>query len=278
MVSVILDRRSLVLSESTRAYQASEERRVEGPKHLLLHRLKRLRRLLNSERVDDLAVQVVPIPHTVGHLGRPRWLGLRIDWTMLNTVTPSGRRVRYKVLRIAVPRRRRALPLLQVAYDRDDLAASKSQHRLEEEALLAVGDALPKGVHPVILGDCGFARPNFFVFQKIHGLDYVIRIDKATCMTEIDGHRWKLGEEGTRREEIRRISNVRYAVYHALPETRSPQSLACRRLPERSCRPRLALALLDHLHNLLPTYLPSSSLRSGYACERHGDSTVTKWG
>ena len=47
---------------------------------------------------------------------------------MFDAVLPSGRRVRYQVLRITVPRRGRALPLLQVAYDRDHLPADRSQN------------------------------------------------------------------------------------------------------------------------------------------------------
>src|SRR5256885_8628023 len=52
-----------------------------------------------------------------------------------DTVLPSGERMRYQVLRIAVPRKGRALPLLQLAYDRDRLPATKSQNQLEQEAL-----------------------------------------------------------------------------------------------------------------------------------------------
>jgi len=201
-----------------------------------LHRLKRLWRFLNNERVDDLAVQVALIPYPVDRLGRPRWLGLAIDWTMFDTVTPSGKRVRYQVLRIAVPRRGRALPLLQVAYDRDNLPAPKSQNRLEEEALLAVVQALPSSVRPVILADRGFARANFFAFLEAHGLDYVVRIDKGTCMTETHGRRWKLGEEGTRRGEIRWSPNIRYALYHGRPSDLLINVAPCWRLPSHQLR------------------------------------------
>lgn len=217
LVSAILAKRTLNLSELARAYPTPEQRRVECPKHDLLHRLKRLSRFLGNDRVDDVAVQTAFIPHTVGRLGNPRWLGLAIDWTMFDTVMPSGKRVRYQVLRIAIPRRGRALPLLQVTYDRDNLPAPKSQNRLEEEALQTVIAALPLGVHPVILADRGFARANFIAFLKVHQLDYVIRIDKGTCMTEADGRRWKLGEEGTKPRQIRWSPNVRYALYHGRP-------------------------------------------------------------
>ena len=35
---------------------------------------------------------------------------------MFDTTLPSGKRMRYQVLRIAVPRKGRALPLVQLAY------------------------------------------------------------------------------------------------------------------------------------------------------------------
>ncbi|MHB1161244.1 MAG: transposase [Chloroflexota bacterium] len=259
LVSAILDRRTFNLSELARAYPTPEERRVEDPKHDLLHRLKRLWRFLGNERVDDVAVQAALIPHTLARLGNPRWLGLAIDWTMFDTVMPSGQRVRYQVLRIAIPRRGRALPLFQVAYDRDSLPAPKSQNRLEEEALLAVIRALPKGVRPVILGDRGFARANFFAFLKAHGLDYVIRIDKGTCMTEADGRRWKLGEEGTKRGEIRWSPLVRYALHHGRPTDLLVNVALCWRLPPHQARnPR-------HKEPKEPWYLASSLGNAGSA-------------
>jgi hypothetical protein len=81
LVSAILKKRTLCLSELARAYPTPEERRVEAPKHDLLHRLKRLWRFINNERVDALAVQVAFVPHVLARLGNPRFLGLAIDWT-----------------------------------------------------------------------------------------------------------------------------------------------------------------------------------------------------
>jgi hypothetical protein len=49
---------------------------------------------------------------------------------MFDTTLSSGRKMRYQILRIAIPRKGRALPLLQLAYNRDRLPASKSQNQL----------------------------------------------------------------------------------------------------------------------------------------------------
>ena len=119
LVSAILKKRTLCLSELARAYPTPKERRVPSPKHNLLHRLKRLWRF-DNERVDAMDVQMALVPHTIAHLGHPHLLGLAIDWT-INVLAPSGEQIRYQVLRIAIPRRGRALPILQLAYDRDDL-------------------------------------------------------------------------------------------------------------------------------------------------------------
>jgi hypothetical protein len=114
LVSALLAKRSSCLSELARAYPRAtpEPRRVPAPKHDLLYRLKRLWRFLDNPRIDACALQLALIPTTIAGLGRPRILGLAIDWTYFDSAPPTGRRIRYQVLRIAVPRRGRALPLL----------------------------------------------------------------------------------------------------------------------------------------------------------------------
>jgi hypothetical protein len=217
LVSAIIKKRTLCLSELARAYPTPKERRVASPKHDLLHRIKRLWRFTDNERVDALAVQLALVPHTIACLGFPRLLGLAIDWTFFDTTLPSGQRMRYQVLRIAVPRKGRSLPLLQLAYDRDDLSPNKSQNHIEQQALLAVLGALPEGVRPVVLADRGFHRASFINWLAHHHLNYVVRIRKGTCISEGSGRRWKLGEEGLKIGEVRFIEGVRYGLYHGRP-------------------------------------------------------------
>lgn len=80
LVSAILKKRTLCLSELARAYPTPSQRRVAAPKHdlLFLHRLKRPWRFTANERVDALAVQAALVPHTVTRLGFPRSPGLRL--------------------------------------------------------------------------------------------------------------------------------------------------------------------------------------------------------
>ncbi len=231
LVSAILARRTLCLSELARAYPTPARRRVAAPKHDLLHRLKRLWRFLGNRRVDAVAVQTALIPHTLARLGAPRWLGVAIDWTMFDAVLPSGKRVHYQVLRLAVPRRGRALPLLQVAYDQRRLPAGASQNQLEEAALLAVLRALPPGVRPVVLADRGFARATFLEWLQRHRVDYVVRIDAGTCLTEADGRRWKLGQAALAPGGLRWAPGVRYGLYHDRPRDLVLHVALCWRVP-----------------------------------------------
>jgi hypothetical protein len=141
LISAILAKRTLCLSELARAYPTPAERRVPQPKHDLLHRVKRLWRFVSNARVDPVLVQTVCIPHTLARLGPCHQVGLTIDWTIFDTVLPRGQRRRYQVVRIAIPRRGRALPLLQVAYDRQGWKHEvTSQNQAEEAALAWLGE------------------------------------------------------------------------------------------------------------------------------------------
>lgn len=236
LVSAILKKRSLCLSELARAYPVPGERRVESPKHCLLHRLKRLWRFTANERVNAQQLQLALISHTIFRLGYPRWVALAIDWTMFDANLPSGRKMRYQVLRIAIPRKGRALPLLQLAYDRDCLPQNKSQNQLEQEALLAVVGALPEGVCPIVLADRGFRRASFIGWLQRHDLHYVVRVKKGSCLTEKDGHRWKLGEEGLKPGELRFAPSVRYGLYHDRPRDLQLNVALCWRVPKSKAR------------------------------------------
>lgn len=235
-MSAILKNRTLCLSELARAYPTPSKRRVAVPRHCLLHRIKRIWRFTNNERVDALAVQTAFVAHTVARLGYPRLLGLVIDWTMFDTIMPSGEKVRYQVLRIAVPRKGRALPLLQVAYDRDRLPPERSQNQLEQDALLAVIEALPSGVRPVVLADRGFHRAGFLTWLEYHSLDYVVRLSKGACITEADGRRWKLGEEGLKAGQLRFCEGVHYGLYHGRPRELRVNVALCWRVPKSKMR------------------------------------------
>jgi hypothetical protein len=238
VVSALLAKRTCCLSALARAFPTPTVRRIARPKHDLLHRLKRLWRFLDNPRLDPLAMQTAIIPHTLASLGRIRWLGLAIDWTMWDIVLPTGQRMRYQVPRIAVPMHGRALPLLQLAYDRDHLPADRSQNQLEEAALAAVFAMLPAGVRPVVLADRGFARAPFFAFLQAHRVDYVVRVNKGTCLTDARDVRTKLGATGMQPGQMRWLPRVRYGLYHGRPRDLWVNIACCWRVAKRHADPR----------------------------------------
>lgn len=236
LVGALLARRTLNLTALARGYPTPAVRRVARPKHDLLHRVKRLWRFVGNPRLDALAVQVACISHTVAALGHPRLLGLAVDWTMFDTLLPSGVRARYQVLRVAIPRRGRAIPVLQLAYDRDALPADKGQGQLEEEALLAVLRALPPGVRPVVLADRGFARAPFLAWLQRHGAGFVVRVTRGTCLTEADGTRWKLGQRDPAPGRLSWHPGVRFGLHHGRPRDVTINLAQCWRLPRHQAR------------------------------------------
>jgi len=69
----------------------------------------------------------------------------------------------------------------------------------------------------VVLADRGFRLVGFLAWLKRQHLDYVVRLQKGSCITESDGMRWKLGEEGLKPWRLRFVKGVRYGVYHGPP-------------------------------------------------------------
>jgi hypothetical protein len=205
---------------------------VPAPKHDLLHRLKRLWRFLDNPRIDAQALQLSLIPTTLAGLGHPHVLGLAIDWTYFDSALPTGRRVRYQTLRIAVPRRGRALPLIHVAYDRDNLPADKRQNLLEEEALLAVVRALPHGVRPVVLATVALGAPPPSRGCKRRAWTMWCALPLELSLVAADGSRWRLGTERIRPGEIRWAPDVRYGQrYQGRPRDLGINVALCWRLP-----------------------------------------------
>lgn len=263
LVSAILKKRTLRLSDLARAYPTPKQRRVAAPKHCLLHRLKRLWRFTSNERVDAMAVRIAFVPHAVARLGYPRLLGLAVDWTMFDTISPSGERTRYQVLRIAVPRKGGATPLLQLAYDRDRPPPERSRNQPERDALLAVIEAPPACVRPVVLADRGFCGASFLTRLEYRGVDYVVRLKKGAYITEPDGRRWKLGEEGLRPGETRFCEGVSYGLHHRRPRELFVNVALCWRVPKSEMRDPRREAPAE------PWYLATSLRKSESAANRY---------
>lgn len=109
--------------------------------------------------------------------------------------------------------------------------ADKSHNRREEAALLAVLQARPLGVRPVILADCGFDRAAFLAWLQRQGRDDVIRVSKGTGLTGADGRRWELGQEGLRPGQVRWAPHARSTLEHGRPRDLWTTMVLCRRQP-----------------------------------------------
>ncbi len=194
LVSALLQQRTCNLTELARAYPSPKVRRVRRPKHDLLHRLKRVWRFLDNPRIDPGACQPAVLPRLLARLGSPGTVLQSLDWAFFTVTTIRGRRIAYQMLRVAIPWKGRALPVLQVAYPRDEVTLQ--QNRLEEAWLGRVLRALLPRVRVVVLADRGFARATFLAWLQGQGADFVVRIDRGTVITDREGRRFRLGEEG----------------------------------------------------------------------------------
>ena len=80
------------------------------------------------------------------------------------------------------------------------------------------GNCNTKGCHPIILADRGFARSEFFAWLIARQVDFVVRIDKGTCVTAAGDVRHKLGVDlSIGLGEQRWLGRVRYALHHGRP-------------------------------------------------------------
>lgn len=63
-----------------------------------------------------------------------------------------------------------------------------------------------------------------------------MRLKKGTCLTEADGRRWKLGQEGLKRGQLRWVEGVRYGLYHGRPRALRINVALCWRIPKSRAR------------------------------------------
>ena len=92
---------------------------------------------------------------------------------------------------------------------------------------------LPASVRPVVLADRGFARAPFFTFLQQQGVDYVVRVNKGTCLTDAREMRTKLSDAGMRPGQVRWLPQVRYGLYHGRPRDLWMNVACCWRMAKR---------------------------------------------
>lgn len=65
----------------------------------------------------------------------------------------------------------------------------------------------------------------------------MVRLKKeGGCITEVGGRRWKLGEEGLERGQLRWVEGVRYGLYHGRPRDLRVTVALCWRIPKSRAR------------------------------------------
>ena len=95
--AILIKKRTLCLSELARAYPATpQERRADAPKHDLCFTASK-----GSGASSTMSGSTrwrsgggLRWARAIARSGNPRLPGLAIDWTMLDTVLPSGERMR----------------------------------------------------------------------------------------------------------------------------------------------------------------------------------------
>ena len=166
-------RRSLTLSHLAQHFPIPTRPRVRRVKHVLWHRLKRLRRFLSNPRLemgpvyDRLTYLALAVTDAPGLL-----VPVLVDLTYMHP---------YAFLVASVNRGGRALPIGWHAFRRD-LAGEEavSENQLIDRLLTQVLARIPSTLTAVVIADREFARASFFRALQQLKRDFVVRVDCET--------------------------------------------------------------------------------------------------
>lgn len=169
----LFQRHSLVLTELARAYPIPPKRKVDRPKHGLLHRVKRLWRFLHNPHLDLEALMLRLTRLSCSVCRSPGLLlPILVDLTYFEP---------FAVLSANVPRNGRALPIAWRAFRRDlQGEAELSQNLIIERVLKQTLSRLVGDIETVIVADREFASAHFFRFLKKLKTAFTIRVDAET--------------------------------------------------------------------------------------------------
>lgn len=175
----LYERRSLCLAELARAYPPPKKPRARHPKHVLFHRLKRLRRFLTNPRLD-----FVPVFRYLVKLGNIVCQSPGLLLPILLDPTYFGD---YTAVVASVPRSGRALPVA-VRVFRRNLEGEKdvSQNEIVQKMVQGTREELPEGIEVVMVADREFASAQFFQFLRSIKAGFAIRVDAETWIEHQD--------------------------------------------------------------------------------------------
>jgi hypothetical protein len=169
----IFVRKSLVLSHVAQHFPTPAEPKVRKQRHVLWHKLKRLRRFLSNprlrmeglyQRLTYLALAVSDAPG--------RLVPILVDLTYMHP---------YAFLVASVNKGGRALPIGWHAFRRDLVDEGvNSENQIIDRLMAEVLARIPATLTAVIVADREFARASFFRTLQRRGRDFVVRVDRET--------------------------------------------------------------------------------------------------
>lgn len=168
---------------------------------------KRLRRFLENPRLDPRGVTSGLAQVISGRRGAGCWPTL-LDQTAAGSS---------QALLAGVPVAGRTLPLAVYTFEYPwQERTARSQNQLEHVFLLDVEESLPPKVHPVWIGDRGYARAAQLREAFREERFYIIRERAGTCVT-VGGRRMKLGELVPGQGQAIRYTGMQYQAHLLVP-------------------------------------------------------------
>lgn len=169
----IFVRRSLVLSHLAQHFPLPQQPKVRTRRHVLWHKLKRLRRFLSNPRL-----KMEPLYQRLTYLALAmsdapgRLVPILVDLTYMHP---------YAMLVASVNKGGRALPIGWHAFRRDLVGEGVySENQIIDRLLAEVLARIPPTLTAVIVADREFARATFFRALQRQHRDFVVRVDRET--------------------------------------------------------------------------------------------------
>jgi hypothetical protein len=174
----IFVRKSLVLSHLAQHFPTPAEAKGGKRRHVLWHKLKRLRRFLSNPRLKMEALYQRLTYLAVAASDAPgKLVPVLVDLTYMHP---------YAFLVASVSKGGRALPVGWHAFRRDLVGEGvNSENQLIDRLVAEVLARIPATLTAVIVADREFARASFF--RALHRLkrDFVIRVDRETWVHHV---------------------------------------------------------------------------------------------
>jgi hypothetical protein len=173
LTQALFARKTLCVAHLAREYRPKHKPKVNQPKHVLFHRLKRLRRFLDNPRLDLEAVFT--------RLTRLSFSVCKTPGLVLPVLLDPTYFGDYTAIVASIPRGGRALPIVWRVVRRDLAGETElSQNLMVRKLLDDLLRRLSGVVQMVVVADAEFAAGQFFGFLKGRQAQFVIRVDPQT--------------------------------------------------------------------------------------------------